>query len=365
MAPDTDPTTAGLACWQALPKAELHVHLRGAMPMAVFADLLSRRAGDLAERLPERHRTLFERYDNIRPFLRPRAWSAEEVAPLFRFASFDQFLATFAFTGYAIGSADDFQRLVDGVLASFRAQRIVYAEITVSVREYLRRGVPLPALCAILDEAAAAPGIRVRWIVDLVRDFGPEAGLTLLAEIIAQRCASIVGITLGGSEHRHPPAGFAAIYDLARAHGLRLTVHAGEALGPPSVWDALTVLGVERIGHGVRAVEDPALVRHLAERALPLEVCPTSNLATGLYPSLAGHPLRALHDAGVPLSLNSDDPTFFGTTLAEEYARVEAAGLPTGDVLALLKNGFRHAFLPPAEIARYLAEVDAAWAAKP
>lgn len=358
-----DPTTAGLARWQTLPKAELHVHLRGAMPVAVFADLLSRHAGDLARQLPARHRSLFERYDNIRPFLQPRAWSAAEVAPLFRFANFDQFLATFAFTSYAIGNADDFQQLVAGVLASFRAQRIVYAEITVSVREYVRRGIPLAELCAILDAAARAPGIRVQWIVDLVRDFGPEAGLTLLAEIIAQRCASIVGITLGGSEHRHPPADFAAVYDLARAHGLRLTVHAGEALGPASVWDALTVLGVERIGHGVRSVEDAALVRYLAERAVPLEVCPTSNLATGLYPSVASHPVLALHAAGVPLSLNSDDPTFFGTTLAEEYARVEAAGLPAAAVLTLLKNGFRHAFLPPAEIARFLGEVDAAWAA--
>lgn len=350
------------AFWRAMPKGELHVHLRGAMPPAIFADLLNRYPADtLAGRATERHLARWQQYDNIRPFLTPRQWSVAEVAALFRFESFEQFLVTFGFTGFFVRTADDLRRLIAGVLDSLIAHGVVYAEIIISVAEYERQGIALPDLVACLDEAARRPDIRVQWIVDLVRDFGPAAGLALLDRLAPLGSRSIVGITLGGSEHRFPPAQFAAVYARARGYGLRLTVHAGEALGPSSVWDALALLGVERIGHGVRAIEDPALVAHLAARGVPLEVCPTSNLRTGIYPSYAAHPVRALHAAGVPITLNSDDPTFFGATLADECAAIEATGAPPADIVAMIRNSFRYAFLPPATIDAYLAQVDAAW----
>ncbi|MCC6626921.1 MAG: adenosine deaminase family protein [Chloroflexi bacterium] len=359
--------TAGVATdpaiWVALPKAELHVHLRGAMPVAVFAELLNRHGvRDLAARAGSERIARWAGYPNIRPFLTPRSWAPAEVAPLFRYQDFDQFLQTFAFTGWFVRTASDFARLVDGVLANLRTQRIVYAEITVSAKEYLRHGIALADLIAILDAAASARAPRVQWIVDLVRDFGHESGLALLDDIVAARPASIVGITLGGSEHRYPPALFQPLYQRAAALGLRRTVHAGEGLGPASVRDALDLLAVERIGHGVRAIEDMALVRRLAEAGVPLEVCPTSNLATGLYASYAAHPLPRLRDAGVVVTLNSDDPTFFGATLADEYAAMAAAGMPRPALLDILRGGFRHAFLPPAEVAAFLADVDAAHA---
>lgn len=351
--------------WRRLPKSELHVHLRGAMPIAVFTELLNRYAhDDLNARLSEAHRDLFNRYDNIRPFLTPRTWSTDEVSRLFQYAHFDQFLATFAFTGWFIRCGDDFRRLVEAVLADLHRQQIVYAEITVSALEYVRQGTPLPELLAILDGAAATVAdLQVQWIIDPVRNFGPESALALVHELGAARCQSVVGITLGGAEHRFPPAPFQAVYAAARAYGLRPTVHAGEALGPESVWDAVRLLGVERIGHGVRAIEERRLVDYLAERQLPLEVCPTSNLCTGIYTSHADHPLRALHQAGIPITLNSDDPTFFGATLADEYEQLEQAGLPATELLEIVKNGFRHAFLSAEERAHYLQRVEVAWGA--
>jgi adenosine deaminase len=142
---------------------------------------------------------------------------------------------------------------------------------------------------------------------------------------------------------------------------LRLTIHAGEMLGSQSVWDALLILGAERIGHGVRAVEDKYLVNYLAEHKIPLEVCPTSNVRLGVFPSYQAHPVKVLFDAGVPITINTDDPTFFGTTLADEYARIHAAGVQEDKIFEMLKNGFTYAFLPQEEIKAYLRDLDQAW----
>ncbi|MFL5733571.1 MAG: adenosine deaminase [Chloroflexia bacterium] len=343
-----------------VPKSELHVHLRGAMPAPVFRGLLDKYAGEpVALRASEGNMDWFRQYDNIRPFLGSEHWSEGDVVRLFQSDTFDQFLATFCFVGYFVRDDADLDSLVDGVLASLRAQNVVYAEITISVKEYVRQGIGLASLVRCLDRAASSPGIRVQWIVDLVRDFGVESGLRLLDEISEFKSPSIVGITIGGSEHLFPPEQFAEVYRSARDKGLRLTVHAGEGLGPESVWEALK-LGVERIGHGVRAVEDPALVRHLAELGIPLEVCPTSNLRTGMYGSYSEHPVRLLFEAGVPITINSDDPTFFGTSLVDEYMHLQSAGVDERGLAQMLKNGFLYAFLPQNDIRAYLDDLETA-----
>ena len=348
-----------------LPKSELHVHLRGAMPAHVLSGLLNKYDPVVAlGGRDSRYFKHFERYQNIRPFLvsPQKGWSEDEAASLFEFATFEQFLETFNFTGFFLREPDDMRALVLGVVESLKAQNVVYAEITVSVKEYLRSGLGLAELAACLEEGTRVSGVRVQWIVDLVRDFGAESGLALLRDIIALGTDAIAGITLGGSEHRFPPELFKVVYDLARDHGLRLTVHAGEALGPESVWSALRVLKVERIGHGVRAIEDPDLVAYLAGSGIPLEVCPTSNLRTGIFASYDSHPVRALHEAGVPISINSDDPTFFGTTLADEYERVYNMGVSKEGIYEMLRNGFKYAFLPESDVAGYLARLESDWA---
>ena len=342
-----------------LPKSDLHVHLRGAIPPAVLVELLNRHGVEEALRgISDRHLALLQSCANVRPFLTARRWSEEEVSQLFRYESFDNFLLTFFFTGLFVRTAADLRLLIGGVLDEFARQRVVYAEISVSAIEYVNRGLPLPQIVECLEEATEHPRVRVQWIVDLVRDYGPKCALAQVKELIARRSPAVIGITIGGSEHHYPPAQFREAYVLARDHGLRLSVHAGEAAGPESVWDALRVLGAERIGHGVCAVEDPALVTYLAEHHIPLEVCPTSNLFTGVCASYDAHPAKALFDAGVPITVNSDDPTFFRTTLAEEYACLPRMGFTAAEAVQTIRNGFAHAFLSEAERAAYLAEFD-------
>ena len=347
---------------QSVPKAELHVHLRGAMPGSFFEQLLAKHpAPEILDRAPARHADLFRRCRHLRPFFESPAEAS--AADLFGYRSFEEFLISFLFTSYFFRDVADLQGLIHAVRAELLSQNIVYAEITISVAEYRNQGLPLPEILAALDEAAGTPPLKIRWIVDLVRDFGAGAAVELLRDIIALRPASVAGITLGGSEHRFPPGLFTNVYRLARDHGLRLTVHAGEAVGPESVWEALNMLGVERIGHGVRSIEDDKLVKHLAERQIPLEISPTSNLRTGIYPSYEAHPARALHRAGVAININTDDPSFFGTTLVKEYEHLLANGLSEEDVLTFIRNGFRHAFLAVEEKQTYLEAVEREWKA--
>lgn len=352
MAPD-------LSRIRVLPKAELHLHLLGAVPRETFARLVRKTPPVRAlEGAPERHRKMFERHGNVRDFI---ASGGRDIDGLFRFSSFEQFLVTYCFTGYFVKTRTDLDLLVRGVLDGLAAEGVVYAEITVSAREQMNQGIPLEEIAASLDAASRHPSVRAAWIVDLVRDFGPEAALDLVQRIASLKSPHIVGINLGGSEHRFPPELFADAYRLARKKGFRLTAHAGEGLGPESVRGALDVLGAERIGHGVRATEDPALLRLLAEKGISLEVCPTSNLRTGICPSYEAHPLGTLHRAGIPVTVNTDDPTFFGTTLSGECARLAEMGLSGADLRAILENGFRHAFLPEPDKARYLEKFRQAW----
>ena len=347
-----------------IPKSELHVHLRGAMPVEVFANLRAKYpVSEILQTIPARHRALFERYENIRRFLfseHPYP-PDDDVSRLFRYSDFDQFLATWCFTGYFVRQVADLRMLIAGVIRELGVQNVVYAEITISLAEYTSQGISLADIKTCLEEVEAFPGIRVRWIVDLVRDTGKDAALALLNDVIGLGCKTIVGITLGGSEHLFPPRQFSEVYDLARDRGLHLTVHAGEALGPHSVWDALRILRAERIGHGVRSVEDESLVAYMAENNVPLEVCPTSNIRTGIYPSYEAHPVRALFEAGVPITINSDDPAFFGTNLTDEYAHVHSLGIPNEGILSMIKNGFKYAFLPRGEIEEYLTSVEQNW----
>lgn len=344
-----------------LPKSELHFHLNGAMPISVFTHLLNKHNPvKLMANANERHLKMFQSRPNIIPFLADRKWEEEEVRALFRYQSFDDFLVTYCFSSYFVRDTEDMAEVIIGVLTSLRAQNVVYVEITMSVIEHLWNGLTLPELKECM-ESVNLPGIRVNWIVDLVRDIGPETTLALLRDILALDCERIVGITIGGAEHYFPPAQFAEVYKLARVNGLRLSAHAGEGLGAESVWDALRILHAERIGHGVRAVEDPELVRYLAEHRIPLEVCPTSNLRTGIYQTYQEHPAHKLYAAGIPITINSDDPTFFFTTITDEYQRLPEMGFTPHEIYEVLANGFRCAFLPDSDKVRYLAELEREW----
>ena len=332
---------------EALQKAELHVHLRGAISLRYLRQQIRKYppAKALAS-APSRHWDLLLAHPGIRMIM-----GAEdplcEVDRLFQFKTFDQFLAAYLFTGYFVRDIEDFRALVETVRTDLRQQNIAYAEITVSLPEYLQQGIALEDLLAVLGEDGPSE-LAVRWIIDPVRSLGPEAAEELVKRLLPSRPSSVIGLTLGGAEHLYPPAPFKQLYEIAREGGLRRTVHAGEALGPESVWDALKVLQVERVGHGVRAIEDPALVSYLAERGIPLEVCPTSNIRTGVYGSLREHPVRRLFEAGVPITISTDDPTFFGVSLAGELAHLREMGFSWPEIGGLAANAFRFAFDPRA-----------------
>ena len=275
---------------------------------------------------------------------------------------FRNFLAIYEFVGCFIRDSSDLRYVITNVVKELKAQHIVYAELTVSIADYLENGMTLPDVMQCLAEAAKQSDIHLQWIVDLGREQGSRAVLDLLNQILVLQCEHIVGITLGGNERLFPPQQFSEVYTVARDHGLRTTIHVGEILGPKSIWDVLQVLEVDRIGHGVQAIEDEQLMSYLAARSVPLEICPTSNIWTGIFPSYHTHPLKLLFEAGVPITINTDNPAFFDVTLADEYTYVSmTTGLQADAIFEMVKNGFRYAFLPQEDITCYLRDLDQAW----
>lgn len=330
---------------RAQPKAELHVHLVGAMPRDFFAEQLEKYSPQEAfsDALP-RHFAFWQGHEHLENFL-PDGNGKPDAADLFRFGNFPGFLASYFLSTFYLRDLDDLRRLVAAIRQGFARENIVSAEITISPTEHLyRKSISVDALAGFMDEVAEQPGAKIRWIVDTVRNLGVESGLRTIESLLAVRPKSWVGITIGGAEHDFPPAQFAPIYKRAKDAGLKLSVHAGEAAGPESVWDAIRVLGAERIGHGVRSIEDPNLVEYLAENRIPLEVCPTGNVRTGVYATPEEHPLKRLYDAGVPITLSTDDPTFFGVSLTDEYVFAAERGLSHKDLETIRQNGFAYAF---------------------
>ena len=203
-----------------------------------------------------------------------------------------------------------------------------------------------PIFEAIYEAAAGSP-VEVHWILDAVRQFGPEHVMRVAELAVEFADRGVIAFGIGGSEERGPAEQFADAFEFARKAGLHLTAHAGESMGPGSIWAALE-LGAERIGHGIAAIRDEALMRHLREHDIPLEVCPTSNLVTGVVARIEDHPLRRLYDAGVPIVLNSDDPAMFRCSLVDEYRLAQRAfGFTESELRGLAENSFRYAFKPP------------------
>lgn len=228
----------------------------------------------------------------------------------------------------------------------------------------MRRGIPAPAFCEAIEDARrraeADFGIALRWCFDIPGEAGLPAAEETLRISLDERPDGLVAFGLGGPEIGVPRPQFKPYFDQARAAGLRSVPHAGETTGPQTVWDALRELGAERIGHGISAAQDPELLAYLAERRIPLEVCPTSNVRTRAVARIEEHPLRRLVDAGVRVTINSDDPPMFGTTLNDEYA-VAARLLDTGPdgLAALAREAVSASFLDPAGQARIITEIDA------
>lgn len=299
-----------------LPKVELHVHLEGSMRPATLLELARKRGVSLP------------------------ADDEEGVRQWFRFRNFEHFVEIYLTCSRCLRDPEDFQLLAKDFVAEQRRQNILYSEVHFTISTHLANGVNgdevADALSEVFDEAARL-GTEVRLIPDVVRNVGPAAADATLAWALANRNRGVVALGLSGfeSESNEP---YRRHFEIAEQEHLHRVGHAGEHGGPDSIRSAIAICHIERLGHGVRAVEEPALLQRLAEQGIPFEVCPTSNVCLGVSPDLESHPWPKLLAAGARVTINSDDPPLFSITLSDEYARLADTFQYGGDDLAFFAS---------------------------
>jgi aminodeoxyfutalosine deaminase len=274
----------------------------------------------------------------------PRLTTEEAEAP-YHFSGFAGFIECFRFIAMRLQTPEHYAFITRRLIENLAKQGIRYAEITLAAGVLLWRGCEIAPYYDAVRAASAGGPVQVRWILDAVRHFGPDPAWRV-AEFASGRINDgVAAIGIGGDELRGPAHWFAGVYAFARSRGLHLTAHAGETDGPASIWAALEI-GAERIGHGIRAIDDPVLVRYLRDHRIPLEICPTSNVCTGAVRSLESHPLRKLYDAGVPITLSTDDPGIFGCTLQTELDAAASCGFSEMELNQLAGNAAKFRFDP-------------------
>jgi adenosine deaminase len=327
-----------------MPKAELHVHLEGSVR-------------------PETMLELGKRHGVEYPFT-----NAESAREWYRFRDFAHFVEVYVAICNSLLTVEDFERITWELGETAHAQNIQYLEVTMSPtsplypRTTALPDVVLAGVRAGARQALADFGVRMQFILDPVRIRSTEEVMALAEWCVDNLGDGLVGFGLGGTEIGNPASRYREAITFARERGARISLHAGETVGPESIWDALET-GTERIGHGVTSVQDARLVQHLAEQGIILEVSPTSNLCLGVAPSYAEHPFRALYDAGVQVTINSDDPPMFNATLTGEYlALATECDFSVEELAALSLRAANAAFLPENErvalTTRFAEEID-------
>ncbi|HEY1755707.1 MAG TPA: adenosine deaminase [Bryobacteraceae bacterium] len=272
------------------------------------------------------------------------ALTLEEIARETASTDFAGFIRSYVWVNRKLRSPGDYAIAAKRLFQHLEDQGVSYSEVTLSAGVVLWKKQDLGAIFDAVSHEAERSRVDVRWILDATRQWGADAARPVFDFAAEHMKDGVVAIGLGGFEAEGPAHWFRDLYSQARDRGLRLTCHAGETTGPESVWDALKI-GAERIGHGIRAIEDPRLVEHLRDRRIPLEICITSNVRTGAVASLKEHPVKKLFDAGVPVILNTDDPALFECTLRSEYALAAAAFEFTWEELETIAENARiHAF---------------------
>lgn len=335
-----------------VPKVTLHCHLEGTLRAATFLEL-TRRDG------------VSTRYRPGKPEPLGDGDSATTAENVYAFVGFDEFLLTFAAVSRALRLPEDYARLAREYAADLVAQNVMHAELFVSpsVWRFFHPDLDLRTcireIWAALIDAQRTADVSFALIVDLTRNFGIESAMATAELAVACAEHGVVGVGLGGDEVRFPAPLFERAFTYARDRGLHTVAHAGEAAGPQSVRDAVEILGSQRIGHGVRALEDPRVVDLLVERRIPLEICPTSNLLTGVAQRDLPHPFVALDAAGVLVTVDADDPAIFGTSVTAEYAYVaKVAGNATAQ--RFISNGIEASFAPETRKERLRAALRSA-----
>ena len=338
--PDS-PETIDIPAWLLhLPKAELHLHLEGTI-------------------LPETLVELSRRHD-------PTPLTLAQARDLYRYTDFQHFLMAFKAVSERLQTAEDFELIAFNMIRDLAAQGVVHAEVYISwgILHRFKPQLPIPAVMDAVERARLRAeqefGTTILWIVDAVRHFPYEeaAHVIRLAAELQPLYPSIVGIGIGGDEARGPALLFRDLYAEARSAGLHLTVHAGESVGPESIWSAINI-GAERIGHALTAQHDHQLLEVLAERQIPLELNVTSNLRTGCCPSLEHHPIKDYFDSGLMVTINSDDPPMFGSNLLDEYILIQREfNFSLDHMREFAANSIEASFLPPDRKLKLLAAIE-------
>lgn len=307
-----------------LPKAELHLHLEGSVEPATLVELQRRRG------IPDP--------------------SIEAAAQIYSYLDFSGFLMAFKAVSELLRTPDDYELITYRLMQQLKAQNVLHAEVYVSVGVCFYWKLNFDAIFEGLERGRERGerdfGVSLLWIFDAVRHFGAEKAQRVAETAVRYQHRNVVAFGIGGDERRAAPELFRDVYAYCADHGLRLTIHAGETMGPESIWGALN-LKADRLGHCLTAAKDPELVEELSQRQIPIEICITSNLRTGCCLSPAEHPVRSYFDRGLMVTLNTDDPAMFRTTLSQEYRFAqEHYGFTDEHLRELARNSFEASFLP-------------------
>jgi len=324
-----------------VPKVELHIHLEGAIPHDALWELMQKYGGD------------------------SQIKSREKLGEKFTYRNFANFLNTWIWKNSFIREYEDFTFIAEAVAGDLLNQNIRYAEVFFSPPDFHRYNLETQRIAeAIRAGLKKIQGVEITLVPDLVRDFGPKKAALTLEEIIEIKNLGIIGIGIGGSEKEFPPELFTSVFQRAREYGLFTSIHAGETAGSESIWGAIRALKPDRIGHGTRAYEDETLLEFLVKSQIPLEMCPISNIRTGVIPSIDQHPIRRYFDRGIAVTVNTDDPKMFGSSLAVEYKNlVDYLGFSINDIHSIILQGVRGSWLPEGKKNKLIFEFqnDPSW----
>jgi adenosine deaminase len=323
-----------------MPKVELHVHLEGSIRPETLLDLAARNDVELPAR------------------------TVDELRDWYAFRDFDHFVEVYLAAAGCIQTPADVERIAADFLDGQAEQNVLHSEVTYTAStQRMLSGIPLDDQLQAINRAQARAererGVTMSLTIDYPRHLDPDEFVGVAQWAVENMTNGVSALGLGGPEVGYPPELFTRAFDVAREAGLPSVPHAGETEGPESIRGALRYLDAVRIGHGVRCLEDPDLVAELRERQIPLEVCPTSNVCLGVAPSFGEHPFPRLLDAGLYVTLNSDDPPMFGTTLTDEYLKsADAFGLGAADVREMVRRAAEATLLPAAQKKDLLKRVD-------
>jgi adenosine deaminase len=327
---------------QDMPKVELHLHLEGAFTYEFLFNQIQKYGGD------------------------PQIKTVDDLKNKFVFRDFGNFLELWFWKNRYFKETNDFEQCAYTTLGDLAKQNVMYCEVFYSPWDFTSDRLSVEditeATLSGIKRAEDDFPITCNLIADLVRDYDSKKAVERVLQILPYKDKGVIGIGLGGSEQKYPARLFEDAFKEARNLGFHVTAHAGEAAGPESVWEAIKKLRVERLGHGVRAIEDPQLVRYLKDTHLPLEVCVNSNLKTKIFPSPESHPIKRFIENGLCVSINSDDPSMFGATITEEfYILYHEISISFDDIKQLTLNAINSAFLSKEVKAELILKIDSFW----